>query len=53
MTRAKAIALIIGTWKQNDGEFCVGDIERLESNLEMREALRTLGVTESEMGRTA
>jgi hypothetical protein len=49
MTRDEAIVEIIGTWLQNDGEFCASDAERAVSAREMREALYGIGVSDAEI----
>lgn len=49
MTRKAAIASIIGTWCQRDGEFCVDAAEYEESYLELMACLEALGVSREEI----
>jgi len=50
MSRDDAIHAITSAWYQRDSEFCVGS-EFAESEQELREALRALGVTDDEFDR--
>jgi hypothetical protein len=49
MTRQEAIGAIRAVWGSQDGEFCVGADERAESQRELIEAMKALGVTVAEL----
>lgn len=49
MDREKAIRLVVDTWWQVAGEFCVGQAECDDSNQECRDVLTALGVTPAEI----
>lgn len=49
MDRDKAIGMVVDTWRQVAGEFCVGRDENDQSNRECRDVLTALGVTPDEI----
>jgi hypothetical protein len=48
--RQEAVNALMSAWLQRDSEFCVGATEEAESERELRDALRALGVADEEMG---
>jgi len=49
MTREQAIEQIVGVWSQASQDRCVGMDELDADRRDMREALKTLGVTDDEI----
>lgn len=49
MKRQEAIGMVVDTWRQMAGEFCVGRDENDQSDRECRDVLDALGVTPDEI----